>query len=79
MLVTGQLRSVTSLENLLSYERAADNERLMVFLNLGHSSVRVPTEAGIVLAGTDSRRHAERVGDFVELRGSEGLIIKVAS
>jgi alpha-glucosidase len=39
----------------------------------------VPTEAGIVLAGTDSRRDKERVENFVELQGSEGLVIKVAS
>ena len=76
MLVGGQLRSLTTLGDLLSYERAAENERLVIFLNFGHSPVQVPTEAGIVLAGTDSRRDTERVDNFVELQGSEGLVIK---
>jgi alpha-glucosidase len=79
VLVSGQLRSVTTLGDLLSYERAADNERLVVFLNLGHSPVQMAAESGIVLAGTDSRRDAERVDNFVELKGSEGLVMKVAS
>ena len=79
MLVGGQLRFVAILGDLLSYERAAENERVVIFLNFGDSPIQVRTEAGIVLAGTDSRRDTERVDNFVELRGSEGLIIKVAS
>ena len=79
MLVGGQLRSLTTLDNLLSYERTADNERLMIFLNFGHSPLQVATEKGVVLAGTDSRRETEQVDNFVELRGSEGLVIQVAS
>ena len=76
ILVGGQLRSVTTLGDLLGYERAAENERVVIFLNFGHSPIKVATEAGIVLAGTDSRRDTERVDNFVELRGSEGLVIK---
>jgi alpha-glucosidase len=79
VLVDGQLRSLTTLGNLLRCERAASNERLVIFLNFGHSPVRVATEVGIVLAPTDSRRNTERVDTFIELRGSEGLIIMVAS
>ncbi|WP_158792172.1 alpha-amylase family glycosyl hydrolase [Granulicella sp. L60] len=78
-LVSGQLRSVTSLGDLLNYELATDHVRLMVFLNFGHSPVQVAAESGIVLAGTDSRRRAERVGNFVELKGSEGIVIKIPS
>jgi alpha-glucosidase len=79
MLVGGQLRSVTALGDLLSYERAAENERLVIFLNFGHSPIQVAAESGIVLAATDSRRDTERVDNFVELQDSEGLVIKVAS
>jgi alpha-glucosidase len=79
LLVGGQLRSLTTLGDLLSYERAAENERLVIFLNFGHSPVQVATEAGIILAGTDSRRDTERVENFIELQGSEGLVIKVDS
>jgi alpha-glucosidase len=79
MLVTGQLRSHTTFGNLFCYERAADNERLAIFLNFGHGPVHLATEAGVVLAGTDSRRDTEQVYNFIELQGSEGLIIKIAS
>ena len=79
MLVGGQLGSVTTSGDLLSFERTADNERVVIFLNFGHSPVQVATVAGIILAGTDSRRDSERVDNFVELQGSEGLVIEVSS
>jgi len=78
-LVAGQLHSLTTLNNVLSYERTSDNERIVIFLNFGDSSVQLATEAGIVLAGTDSRRPTERIDNFIELRGSEGLAIQIAS
>jgi alpha-glucosidase len=79
VLVGGNLRSVTTLGDLLSYERAGDNERLVVFLNFGHTPVRVAAESGVVLVGPHSRRGMERIDNFVELKGSEGLVIKVDS
>ena len=79
MLVGGQLRSLTTLGDLLSYERTAENKRLVIFLNFGDGPVQVATEAGIVLAGTDSRRDTERVDNFIELQGSEGLVVEVVS
>jgi alpha-glucosidase len=79
VLVGAHLSCLTALGDLLSYERAAENERLVIFLNFGDRPVKVATEAGIILAGTDSRRETERVGNFVELRGSEGLVIKIVS
>jgi alpha-glucosidase len=79
ILVGGELRSITSSGDLLSYERAAGNERLVIFLNFGESPIRVNAESGSVLAGTPSRRGADRVDGFVELKGSEGLVVKVDS
>ena len=76
-LVGGELRSLTNLGDLLSYERATEHKRLVIFLNFGHSPVRVATEAGIVLAGTDSRRDTERFANFIELQGFEGLVVEV--
>jgi alpha-glucosidase len=78
-LVAGHLRSLTTLGNVLTYERATDNERIVIFLNFGHNPVRVATEAGIVLAGTDSRRTTGQVDNVIEMQGSEGLVIKIAS
>jgi alpha-glucosidase len=77
VLVGGVLRSVTASVNLLSYERVTDDERLLIFLNFGHSPVQAATEAGIVIAGTGSHRDTERVNNFIELQGSEGLVIRV--
>jgi alpha-glucosidase len=79
ILVGGELRSITSSGDLLSYERAAGNERLVIFLNFGESPIRVNAESGSVLAGTPSRRGTDRVDSFVELKGSEGLVVKVDS
>jgi alpha-glucosidase len=78
VLVVGVVRSLTVSGNLLSFERAADNERLRIILNFGHGPVQAATEAGIVIAGTDSRRKMERVNNLVELQGSEGLVIAIA-
>jgi alpha-glucosidase len=77
VLVSGVLRSVTVSGNLLSYERVADNERLLIFLNFGHSPVRVATERGLVIADTGSHRDMEQVNDFIELQGSEGVVIAI--
>jgi alpha-glucosidase len=77
VLVVGVVRSLTVYQNLLSFERAADNERLLIFLNFGNGPVQAATEAGIVIAGTDSRRNMERVNNLVELQGSEGLVIAI--
>jgi hypothetical protein len=68
MLIGGPLRSLTTLGDLLCYERAAENERLVIFLNFGRSPVQVATEAGIILAGTDSRLDTDRVENLIELR-----------
>jgi alpha-glucosidase len=77
VLAVGVVRSVAVSGNLLSFERAADEERLLIFLNFGHGPVQAVTEAGIVIAGTDSRRNMERVNNLVELQGSEGLVIAI--
>ncbi len=77
VLASGGMRSVTASGNLLSYERVAENERFLVLLNFGQSPVRVATEAGIVLATTNGHRDGERVNNFIELQGSEGMVIGI--
>lgn len=78
MLVTGRLVSLKAADNLLTYELAAENRRLAIFLNFGESPLRVATQVGIVLAGTDSSRETEQVEDIIELQGAEGLVIEIA-
>jgi alpha-glucosidase len=77
VLVVGVVRSVAVSGNLLSFERVASNERLLIFLNFGHGPVQAATEAGIVIASTDFDRIMERVNNLVELQGSEGLVIVI--
>ena len=79
VLVVGVVRSLTVSENLLSFERATDTERLRIILNFGHDPIQAATEAGIVIAGTDSHRNMERVNNLVDLQGSEGLVIAITS
>jgi len=77
ILVAGVVRSLTVYGNLLSFERVADKERLLILLNFGNGPVQAATEAGIVITGTDSRRNMERVNNLVELQGAEGLVIAI--
>jgi alpha-glucosidase len=79
MLVGGHLGVLTTLGDLLCYERSDGNQRLVVLLNLGQSPIHAETEAGIILTGTDFRRDLEQVGNFIELRGSEGVIVMIIS
>jgi alpha-glucosidase len=78
MLVSAKMFSVVADKNLLRYERDGEGERLLILLNLGNDSVQAETEVGRVIAATRSDREAEQVDAFVELRGSEGLIIELA-
>jgi alpha-glucosidase len=78
VLVSGEIFSVVADKNLLRYERAGGDERLLVLLNLGNNPVQAKTEAGKVIAATCSHREGEEVDALVELGGSEGLIIELA-
>jgi alpha-glucosidase len=78
VLVSGDMLSVAADKDLLRYERGGDDERLLVLLNLGNDSVQAETEAGKVIAAIRTDREGEQVDAWVELRGSEGLIIELA-
>ena len=78
-LIYGQLRSLKASGDLLCYERATENERLITLLNFGPTPIQVATETGIVLEGTSPRRNAEPVHESIELAGSEGLVIQLTS
>jgi alpha-glucosidase len=77
VLVVGMVRSLAVSGDLLSFERVAGNEHLLIFLNFGHGPVQAATKAGIVIAGTDRNRNMEKVNNLIELQGSEGLIIAI--
>jgi oligo-1,6-glucosidase/alpha-glucosidase len=72
-LSVGDYRLVAAEGNLLAYERRAGGSRLLVALNLGGESVPLPGPA----------RGAERLlstlpGEANELRGDEGVIVRLA-
>jgi hypothetical protein len=76
ILVGGEIRSIAAEGNLLSYERVKEGERILVLLNLGVEPVRVRTKAGTILESTCLHRTGQKLDNSVELRSSEGIIIK---
>jgi oligo-1,6-glucosidase/alpha-glucosidase len=71
-LSVGEYLPVACEGNLLTYERRAGGSRLLVALNLGEKAITLPTAA----------REGERLlstlaGEFDELRGNEGLIVRL--
>ncbi len=76
-LVDGALSSVTASGNLLTYERVADDERLLILLNFGDTTTQAITSPGVVIAATHADRDAEPTNTTINLQPSEGLIIKV--
>ena len=64
--------------NLLSYERQHENERLMVFLNLGETEIeaRLPeNRTGTVIVSTYGEPQAEQVPNTFTLRPHEGVVV----
>jgi alpha-glucosidase len=76
ILAGGEIRSIAAEGNLLSYERVNEGERILVLLNLGVEPVRAHTKAGTILESTYLHRTGEKLDNSVELRSSEGIIIK---
>jgi alpha-glucosidase len=76
-LIDGEMRFVAADQNLLRYERVGGDERFLVLLNLGHSSIQAATETGIVIVASGSCREGERVNNLVEVKSSEALLIKI--
>ena len=74
-LVGGKLQSVTADQHLLSFQRVVEKERLLVLLNLGYDTVRVPLENATVLISTSPDRDEESVKGFLDLRPAEGIVL----
>jgi len=73
--VSGKLENVAAERNVLLYERSTDRERVLVVLNMGSEPAQVRSKAGVVLASTHLDREGTKIGDQVELRAGEGLIL----
>ena len=76
-LVSGELQSVTAEKNVLSYERTDDKQRFIVLLNISLDPVTMTVEAGTVLASTCLDRVGQEVCGLIDMRASEGLVIRL--
>jgi alpha-glucosidase len=74
-LISGKLSGLAAEGNLLCYERANAEERLLILLNLGFDPIEAKLHSGTVLASTQFDRNEKRVENVVTVRGAEGLII----
>jgi alpha-glucosidase len=76
-LVSGKLECVMAEKNVLRYARTGDNESLLVMLNMAAEPVQIATERGTILVSTHMDRERAKVDGRVDLRGAEGLIIRI--
>jgi glycosidase len=78
VLRAGGFEPLGSPEGTYAFRRVSADGQLRVALNLSHAPRRVPGAGpGRVLVGTHRDRDASRVGDVVELRANEALIVDV--
>jgi alpha-glucosidase len=73
--ISGKLSGLSAESNLLRYERADDEERLLVLLNLGFDPIEAKLQSGKIVSSTRFDRNENRVDNAVTVRGAEGLII----
>lgn len=80
-LVSGNYVSIATTGDLLAYRREHDGKALLVVLNLGSNpcSIRPDTIGyhGEVLLSTHLDRKGEILSDSLNMRGDEGLIIRL--
>jgi alpha-glucosidase len=77
VLVTGALRSIASTNNVLSYERRGEGERLLIALNLGDTTVAIPPAIGEILAATSTCNSSAQTNCVTQLGPAEGLIVRL--
>jgi alpha-glucosidase len=80
-LVMGSYVPVVTTGDLLAYRREHDGKALLVFLNLGGDPISIASEAiaheGEILLSTNLDRSGEAVSGDLDLRGNEGVIIRL--
>jgi alpha-glucosidase len=78
-LVSGAYVPLAAEGNLLLYKRQDDEGSLLVALNLGNEPVSVRSDSiglsGEILLSTLMDREGEAIGETLELRGNEGVIL----
>jgi len=81
-LAVGSYGPVEAARELLAYSREKDGRRLLIALNLGSEprTLRATgfARGGQVILSTFLDRENEAVGETLDLRGDEGLIVEIA-
>src|SRR6201987_6558169 len=75
VLVTGELHSIAAANNVLSYERHGEGERLLVLLNFGDAPIAVPSVVGEILAATFPYCSSAQPNRVMQLGPAAGLIV----
>lgn len=78
-LTSGRYARVAAGTQIMAYTRERADERMLVVLNLGHApdALALPGLQGEVMLSTRLDREGEKVSDRVELRGDEGVIVRM--
>lgn len=76
-LVSGTIDVVTADSAVLRYERKSGQHSMFVLLNLGHEPQTVPIAKGSIALSTFLDRENELLQGRVNLRPSEGLVVKL--
>lgn len=80
-LAVGDFRLVDAEGSVLAYVRQSGGARFLVALNLGSEpqTLRAPSDlpGGVVAVATHHEREGERVDGDVELRGDEGVVVRL--
>jgi len=77
-LITGSKRLLEAPDNVITYERATEGERLLVALNFGHETHELKLAEGTLLLSTHLDREGERLASRVTLRADEGVIVDLS-
>jgi alpha-glucosidase len=77
--VAGSYAPVATAGELLAYRREYDGSALLIVLNLAANPISIgsDTMAGEILLSSYLDRIGETVSDGLDLRGNEGLIIRL--
>lgn len=76
-LVFGNYEPVATTGDILAYRRVYDGEALLIALNFTDRPASLHVEAGEILVSTALDRVGENVSGPLELRGSEGVIVRL--
>jgi alpha-glucosidase len=80
-LVAGSYAAVATTGDLLAYRREYDGGALLIVLNLGSDPTSIGSDAmtfpGEILLSTYLDRSGETASGGLDLRGNEGLIIRL--